>query len=438
MTSAASSVGPQPTGNLLMLMEPGADVREIDAAVANVSGGRVVHSSDFRSMHSGIVEAFEETGVLSLDRIGVAVLAGGRMREAGVALEALSAIPGVRRVRPEFWMYAVGSWDERYGTWVRDGLGLLLERAGGLPSAEAGALPKQPIVAASAATWGLAATGADRSPYAGKGIKVAILDTGLDMSHPDFRGRTIVAESFVPGDPDPQDVQGHGTHCAGTACGPQAPSGQARYGIAFEADIYVGKVLNDSGSGHEGWILAGMEWAVESGCEVISMSLGRAVQPGEPPDEEYEKVGKYALDNNSLIIAAAGNESWREYNIIKPVGAPANSKSILAVGAVDSKMKIANFSCGGINPGGGEVNIAGPGVDVLSTVPMPRRYLRLSGTSMASPHAAGIAALLAQSDPALRGHALWQALVRNARQLGLAPGDAGAGLVVAPGGAASA
>ena len=104
----------------------------------------------------------------------------------------------------------------------------------------------------------------------------------------------------------------------------------------------------------------------------------------------------------------------------------------MAVAAVDSNLQIASFSSGGINDNGGEVNIAGPGVDVLSSVPMPQRYRRLSGTSMATPHVAGIAALYAQSDPSLRGQALWDVLRRTAVDIGLPMRDAGAGLAQCP------
>ena len=425
---------PEMTGNMLVMFEPRRTARTMEKLVADVSGAKLAHSSDFRSGKVSLQSVLETAGALNFDRLGITVMKAPE-GEVGLGFaNALRSRSGVEHVRPEFWMYALNDWGTRHAAWVREGLALLAEV--GQNDAVAVMPGRSPLATAQSVqqpnvTWGLVATGTDRSRYTGKGIRVAVLDTGFDLSHPDFTGRTIVTESFVPGE-DVRDVQGHGTHCIGTACGPVAPAGQARYGIAHEADIYVGKVLNNSGSGREGWIIAGMEWAVDQKCEVISMSLGRAVQPGEPPDPFYERTGQYALDNGSLIIAAAGNESWRQFNIIKPVGAPANSTTIMAVGAVDSAMAVARFSCGGLNPNGGEVNVAGPGVDVLSSFPLPRKYERLDGTSMATPHVAGLAALMAQSDSTLRARTLWEGIERTARDIGLPARDGGPGLAMAP------
>ena len=431
MNGAAVQQMPEQTGNLLVMFEPGRKPKEVERLVSNTFGTKLVHSRDFRGL-TGVAEAFLETGALSLDTLGVAVIAGTAGDGISVAATTLGADKAVRQIRPEFWMYTLNSWDERYSSWVREGLSLLAEQAGIRSPLPAGpVVPAAPTLAQPSVTWGLAATKVDQSSYSGAGIKLAVLDTGLDLLHPAFAGRQITSKSFVPNESE-QDGQGHGTHCIGTACGPLSPADQIRFGVAYEAEIFVGKVLNNVGSGQEGWILAGIEWAVNSGCEVISMSLGRPVQIGEAPDEFYENAGQFALDNGSLIIAAAGNESWRQYNSIRPVSAPANSESIMAIGAVDAKMKIANFSCGGLNSPGGEVNLAGPGVDILSTFPMPRSYERLSGTSMATTHVAGIAALYAQSDSNLRGKALWNALERNAHDIGHPARDAGAGLAIAP------
>ena len=111
------------------------------------------------------------------------------------------------------------------------------------------------------------------SNYSGRGIKVTVLDTGFEVNHPDFAGRNILTQSFVAGEAV-QDVHGHGTHCIGTSLGPRIPNPLPRYGIAYGADIFVGKVLSNQGSGGDGDIMAGINWAVQNGCRVISMSLG--------------------------------------------------------------------------------------------------------------------------------------------------------------------
>jgi subtilisin family serine protease len=282
----------------------------------------------------------------------------------------------------------------------------------------------------SQATWGLQATKVVNCCRTGAGIRVAVLDTGFDLQHPDFAGRSVTSQSFITGQ-EVQDGHGHGTHCIGTALGAKCPGVRPRYGVAYEAEIFAGKVLSNAGSGSDTGILAGIEWAVQNGCAVISMSLGAATQPGQPFSQVFERVALRAQEQGTLIIAAAGNESQRP-GIVNPVGHPANCPSIMAVAAMDVQGAIARFSNRGINPDGGQVDIAGPGVDVHSSWPMPTRYRRISGTSMATPHVAGIAALYAEADPAARGAALGRALTGGALRLTLPSTDVGAGMVQAP------
>jgi subtilisin family serine protease len=203
------------------------------------------------------------------------------------------------------------------------------------------------------------------------------------------------------------------------------PGNTRRYGIAHQAMILVGKVLSDQGSGQTGWILQGINWAVANRATVISMSLGSRVAVGQTFSPAYEQAAQAALNAQSLIVAAAGNEGN------SPVGSPANCPSVMAVAAVGNNLQRAPFSCIGINPNGGEVNIAGPGVNVFSTVPMAIRYGMKSGTSMATPHVAGIAALWAQNS-GLRGMALWKKLISTALNIGQTPQQVGSGLVQAP------
>jgi subtilisin family serine protease len=279
-------------------------------------------------------------------------------------------------------------------------------------------------------TWGLQVTRAALSRFSGKNIRVAVLDTGLDLGHPDFAGRPIVSRSFIAGQAV-QDRHGHGTHCIGTACGPQRPGRLPRYGIAFDSRIFVGKVLNNQGSGADAGILAGIQWAITNNCPVVSMSLGAPVFPGEGFSQIFETVAQRALAAGTLIIAAAGNDSARP-GTIRPVGHPANCPSIMAVGALDVQMRVASFSNGGLNQQGGQVDIAGPGVAVRSSWPRPVLHNTISGTSMATPHVAGIAALLAEANPTARGRALASLLIQAARRLALPARDVGSGLGQAP------
>jgi len=276
-------------------------------------------------------------------------------------------------------------------------------------------------------TWGLQAVGADLSSYTGKGINLAVLDTGFDANHPDFAGRNVTTKSLVDGE-DAADSHGHGTHCIGTSCGPRTPEQGPGYGVASEANIFAGKVLGADGSGSDSNILAGINWALENKCQVISMSLGADVKTVHPP---YVTAGRRALELGSLIVAAAGNNAQRSAGNPGFVGAPANSPYIMAVAAVDSKLAVADFSAQAISTEGGEVDIAGPGVDVYSSWPGSQRYNTISGTSMATPHVAGLAALLAEST-GLRAQELWDKLVQEARSLSLPTTDVGAGLAQAP------
>ena len=281
-------------------------------------------------------------------------------------------------------------------------------------------------------TWGLEVTQVVGSDFSGRGVKVAVLDTGLDLNHPDFAGRAITAHSFVPGE-SPQDVQGHGTHTTGTACGPKDPGVAPRYGIAYDAEIYVGKVLNNAkGSGLDSWILAGINWAITQGCRVINMSL-----EGLPTSNNtaYELAAKAALATTA-IIAAAGNDSRRDLGIFRPVGVPANCLSIMAVASINARLQVSFFSNRGSIGGGGAIDVAGPGEDVYSSWPMPTRNKRESGTSMATPHVVGIAALVAEAKPHFTGAGILNALRNLAKDAGVLEGlseqDVGQGLIVAP------
>ena len=385
---------PRPTGAIIVSLKENAALSETVKVVRNLGGASV-----------SVLAAGEETEaalppddgrVLFDEDLMMAVVDPPRGKAASSMMSALDALEETDQVRPELFMF-----------------------------------PLQEYRDTAIATWGTGAVHALQSSFTGKGIRIAILDTGIDLNHPDFHGRTIIARSFVPGE-GPEDGQGHGTHCAGTAAGHARSPGVQRYGVAPQASLYVGKVLNNAGFGQERHIIRGIGWAVEQGCEIISMSLGSPVQPGVTHNPPYERAAKRALERGSLILAAAGNDANRQFGVIAPVSSPANAPSIMAVGAVNPLYAPCSFSNGGINPDGGEVDIVGPGLGVFSSVPLPQLYKTMDGTSMACPHAAGVAALWAESDPNLRGEALWDALVNTARPLKHNKRDVGAGLVCAP------
>jgi subtilisin family serine protease len=280
-------------------------------------------------------------------------------------------------------------------------------------------------------TWGIQAVRAAESTFSGRGVRVAVLDTGVDLTHPDLRGRIKGTRSFVDGE-TVADINGHGTHCIGTVGGPLKPAGAPRYGVAPGAQLYAGKVLGGpAGRGTDGWIIAGIAWAIEMGCRVVSMSLGAPTRPGEPFRRAYEVVARRAMARGTLIVAAAGNDSRRP-GLVAPVSSPANCPSILAVAAVDRALRVASFSNRGINPSGGQIDLAAPGVDVLSAGIGSQRYRRLNGTSMATPHVAGIAALLGEAFPKATPASLVAYLGRAARRLPLPSTDVGVGLGQAP------
>lgn len=286
-----------------------------------------------------------------------------------------------------------------------------------------------PAVMNISSTWGVKATEAIHSKYTGKNVKVAVLDTGFDLQHPDFKGRNIKSSSFVSNQ-SVQDRHGHGTHCIGTACGDSDMQGQ-RYGIAKDAIIYAGKVLSNQGSGAQSWILNGINWAINNNCKVISMSLGSRVFPGQGYDHAYERVAKYALSKGCILVAAAGNESRRSRNFFNPVGSPANSPSVLSVAAVDMNYNVADFSNRSINPNQ-QVDIASAGVMIYSSWPMPQRYRTISGTSMATPHVAGILALLWEKMPNATPYQIINELRILAKRLPLLNIDVGSGFSIAP------
>lgn len=210
----------------------------------------------------------------------------------------------------------------------------------------------------------------------GKGIKVAVVDTGIDYTHPDLKTNYRGGISFVPTETDPKDHNRHGSHVAGTIAA--SMNGFGVIGVAPSAYLYAVKVLGSAGQGNWSWLIAGLDWCITNKMQVANMSLG---SPTAAPTA-VESICNLAWENGLILVAAAGNEGTQ-----KPVGYPAKYKSVIAVSAIDSSNVIAPFSCTGP-----EVEVCAPGVNITSTVP-GGGYSSLSGTSMASPHVAGVAAL---------------------------------------------
>lgn len=440
------------TGRYLVLLRENAGA-EGARVLSEAVGLRVTSAADFEG--GGVTaEALANEDAIIFDKLGVAVVTTPPDQFAALSAEAaqdspilaieeerivypisddgsaVGLLPSPPVAPPQIVVSESGAPFEEYLLGYRDAVNHLVERLlGERVAAEAlaagpSALPETDL------TWGLQITNAAASRYTGKGVRVAVLDTGFDLGHPDFVGRRVVAQSFVTGE-TAQDEHGHGTHCIGTACGPRRPGRLPRYGVAYEAEIYVGKVLSNAGGGSDGGILAGIEWAITNNCAVISMSLGARVAVGQPFSRVFENVARRALAAGALIVAAAGNESRRPQTIL-PVVHPANCPSILSVGAIDAQQAIAYFSSGGLNPQGGQVDIAAPGVNVTSSWPRPKLYNTISGTSMATPHVAGIAALHAEANPDMRGGSLGWLLLQSSRRLDLPTRDVGTGLVQAP------
>jgi len=416
LLAAIQGGDPSKTGRFLITFKEGAATEGMKH-LKSVRGFRTATSADFKN-HAVVFEDAGDADALVFPEIGVAVVgseaAAARGMTKGLSIAEDSPM---QSIDPEYFMFATHVNPTDYMKGVLRVAQMIYSDLGEMEEVEE-IVDLTPSVLG--VTWGLNACRVPPSPRDGTGIKVAVLDTGFDLGHPEFAGRSFVTNSFV-GQPV-QDLHGHGTHTAGTACGPKTPAGPIqRYGIGFKTQIFIGKVLTNSGSGTQGQVLAGMNWAIANRCPVISLSLGAQI----PVQPSYTAAGAAALANGCLIIAAAGNASNRPGNI-QPALAPANSPTVMSVAALDSALRVAIFSCGG------KVDIAGPGVNTFSSWPRPALHNTISGTSMATPHVAGCAALWAQTSAALRGAALRTRLIATARHLPLPPSDVGAGLVQAP------
>ncbi|SHF93552.1 S8 family peptidase [Streptoalloteichus hindustanus] len=255
-----------------------------------------------------------------------------------------------------------------------------------------------------------------KSGLTGKDVTVAVLDSGYDTAHPDLAGKVAVARDFTG--TTVRDGRGHGTHVASIIAGSGAASGGKYRGVAPDARLAIGKVLDDQGRGQLDDILAAMEWAAgEAKAKVVTMSLG--AYPTDGTDPASRMVNTLTEKYGALFVVAAGNDG-----MARGVTTPATADAALAVGSVDKSDQLSPFSNRGPRLGDNAVKpeIAAPGSDIVAAraagtqvgEPVGESYTRLSGTSMASPHVAGAAAILAQQHPDWRADGLKAALVGSA------------------------
>ncbi len=259
----------------------------------------------------------------------------------------------------------------------------------------------------------IGAPAAWQAGYTGKGVTVAVLDTGIDATHPDFAGRIADTRSFVS-EKDADDKIGHGTHVASTIAG----AGSKYRGVAPDATLVVGKVCEEDGC-PESAILAGMEWAArEKHAQVINLSLGGPNTEDVDPLEAA--IDKLTAETGALFVVAAGNQAFKP----ESVSSPSTADAALSVGAVDKKDNEEAYSNPGprFSDGAIKPEIAAPGTSIVAArathSDLPKVdgiYARLSGTSMATPHVAGAAALLAQRQPAWHATELKSVLVSAAK-----------------------
>lgn len=419
---------PKFTGKQLVMLAPNSTQKSITTLAKNVSLN-LASFSDFKNDSADYTKAFTDSDGIVFEKLGIVVFNEDRNMQVSMLTESTSSKSTFVYSEPERCVYALTNPFEEFMRGYKSAVDDIYSKVSTInksPSTKNSLFQDDAV-----ASWGLHATNVLKSNFTGKGINIAILDTGFQLKHPDFVGRVVKSKSFISGQ-KVEDLNGHGSHCTGISSGDSNKQSKRQYGVAKDSNIFIGKVLSNAGSGSDSGILAGMEWAINNKCKIISMSLGASVSVGETYSNIYNDIAKKALANGTLIIAAAGNESRRDAGRINPVGHPANCPAIMAVAALDNNLDVAYFSCGGINDNGGQVDIAAPGVDVYSSWKSNDNYSTISGTSMATPFVAGIAALYCEAYPNASAADIWMYLGQNSKRLNLNASDVGVGLVQAP------
>ena len=262
------------TGRYVVIFKDDVETATVKSTLNRVAGLRDLASSADYAEGAFSADDLAEGKTAYFPKLGIIVVDGDDDQVQSLTAASAESDSSILVIEPEYYAYALAAgppqWEYLRG--YRDAVNHLYDRLAGPTAADGDAEPDAVFQDSAQFTWGLQATRVSTSRYSGQGIKVAVLDTGFDLRHADFRGRAIVSQSFIRGE-TVQDGHGHGTHCVGTSCGPQRPSGTRHYGIAYGAQIHVGKVLSNLGKGSTSGIVAGIEWALTQGCKVVSMSL---------------------------------------------------------------------------------------------------------------------------------------------------------------------
>ncbi|WP_328886049.1 S8 family peptidase [Streptomyces sp. NBC_00316] len=269
--------------------------------------------------------------------------------------------------------------------------------------------------------------------YDGTGVSVAVLDTGIDATHPDVSGSIAEQVDFTGSPTGAKDGHGHGTHVAATVLGSGAASKGLRKGVAPGAKLLVGKVCDDNGQCPDDGIIAAMDWAAHSGAKVVNMSLGG--EPTDGTDPMSQALNELSRTTGTLFVVAAGNSGFVSQKVVSP----GSADDALTVAAVDKNGDMASFSNRGprIGDGAAKPDIAAPGVGIVAAraagtamgTVVDEYYTSANGTSMATPHVAGAAAIVAQQHPELTGQQIKALLMDTAGDLGHDMYAQGTGLV---------
>jgi len=294
----------------------------------------------------------------------------------------------------------------------------------------------QPFPDAGEGDWGLEASGVRRAwqrfGVTGRDVRVGSIDTGVDAGHPDLRGKVVAWRDFIGGAPQPYDDNGHGTHTIGTMVGGRA--GGAPIGVAPGARVVVAKAIADNGVGPGSALLAAAEWMTDPDGDPATADqpvvVNNSWSADNPNDPWFRALIRRWLELGIVPVFAAGNSGPGP----RTIGSPAGYPEALAVGAVDEDVRLAPFSSegpvdwtdlDGTGPVAGtrftKPDVVAPGVGITSSV--GTGYLTFSGTSMASPHVAGVVALMTEANPAVRGQAAADVIRGTARDAGRAGPD---------------